>query len=1600
MITPAAANTTGSTFEYVIYPTDPTSIINTWNTSTTKTAAQISLNASQTFAFVSSPTINYDDNSQFLIAIELKDNKLVSADHLTITLTDIANLSISVNSSGVISGDTKTNNSSTLFYVTYSTTKQSVIDTWNIITTQTQTTSTLGGTALTSTKPVFTSENNNQFVIVLEILDSKVIAAGQASIFVGTIITNLSTYNYSGTGQVLDSSGNLKHASVNGANYVNNAFVFDGVNDYLALPNNLIPWTSSSFSVSIWFKPYGQGVIFGQKNDAGHVPALYIDTNNNLRAAFFWPVGTKIIKENIAFNQWHNLIITHNRTEPSTNSTTTYYFNGSLVSGLVNGAQNGYGSGDFIYTLGKGTWDGWEGAGANQESFWSGEISRFYATATVPSNLEITNEFNNHKKLHILRQSNLDVLSNGSFANYSTIGTSVKKHIISDQPKLEAISTWNSFTTEAEANLSLDATLTDLSNSALSNTNDGKYLTVVDIIDGRLINYDHELISFTNRANLLLEYDPSVAVGNTVINTGSVSDMAATLGETILYKSNNYNFFEFDGTNDQIAIANAGSINEGNSISIEMWINRDDNSLSQNIIGQYRPGGGDDDITYAVRYSGGLGMFFELGNGTNSFRSFTGTNPVNGNTISPNRWMHIVATYNGSGLISFYVNGILSSSNQSSLATVVSYNVPIYIGSYNNNEYPQNFDGKIGLTRLYGRTLTNEEINNNYLASRWRYIPEETQNQLTGEVMLVDGAYYEADLAIKDKSPLAATVNVVGSPVFDKFSKSFAFDGSTQYIKVNNDLDLANFTVSAWVKMSQKPAANDFYNVISDIRADSLPGQDWNYRVLINSSGFAVADISDTTNRIVSDNLDIVDGKWHKITFIRNIVTDRLELYIDGRLRQSIEDLSTSPTSIYDNNNEVIYIGRAAYEADHNQFRGSIGAVSIHNRAFNANEVYRNYISYHRFDDSDILVYLDATNTLSYPGSGTIWNDLSVNANNATSLTGFTYSSSLGGYLDFNGSSGSGSLTSAKLNQHYYGKTIFFTAKLDNAMTVGTFRALLGNTTDQARNFNLYFWNDAGAYKLGYSTHDGTTYLQYFSGQINYTVGDWFTVAVTHNIDGTVRVYFNGLLINSGSLSFLQFRNLGSEFIARADNYWDGPISNIHLYRRPLREAEISKLNTESLLNRSLVINLDAGNINSYSGSGTNWKDLTGNHTATLVNSPTFETTNDGLINFDGSDDYVSTNYSFNQGRNFSIGVWVNFKNLTGWQTIVGQDSSIASIFSSFYFQKTIDSDPTNANKFAFNMLTSNNTQILTFDQTPVTTNTWYYYFVSVSPTSINLFRNGALVATNNNSDAMAAVNGTALINAAYWQDGIVDYGNTRIGQVSFFNSALSNTDALGLYNINRHRYHPIVNDNLQIYLDANNRNSYSGSGNTWTNLTNRNTYTISSNGGFDSTNGGSINFSGSTYVDVGSLLSSGTNYTKEAWIRADSLTSSHNIISSASNVFFFSGSTLYGGVGGAFTKTSSTSFPTNTWRHVALTFNDSTNTMVMYINGVQVSTNTNVNESYIAETLRVGAHFSGGNITSFFQGRISEVRVYNEALRADQVLFNFNASKGRFGIS
>jgi hypothetical protein len=74
-------------------------------------------------------------------------------------------------------------------------------------------------------------------------------------------------------------------------------------------------------------------------------------------------------------------------------------------------------------------------------------------------------------------------------------------------------------------------------------------------------------------------------------------------------------------------------------------------------------------------------------------------------------------------------------------------------------------------------------------------------------------------------------------------------------------------------------------------------------------------------------------------------------------------------------------------------------------------------------------------------------------------------------------------------------------------------------------------------------------------------------------------------------------------------------------------------------------MNLDAGNLISYGGTGTIWSDLTNTTTgATLVNGPTYNTGNNGSIVFDGTDDYVTgfSNISINTNLPFSIDIWFN----------------------------------------------------------------------------------------------------------------------------------------------------------------------------------------------------------------------------------------------------------------------------------------------------------------------------------------------------------------------
>ena len=212
-------------------------------------------------------------------------------------------------------------------------------------------------------------------------------------------------------------------------------------------------------------------------------------------------------------------------------------------------------------------------------------------------------------------------------------------------------------------------------------------------------------------------------------------------------------------------------------------------------------------------------------------------------------------------------------------------------------------------------------------------------------------------------------------------------------------------------------------------------------------------------------------------------------------------------------------------------------------------KLFRKSIDVYTFVTQNTILYLDAGQTASYPGTGTTWSDLSIQDNDST-LSNVTYSS---GYLIFNGSTSGGLLTSSKYNVVYSGKTIFVSAYLESHMTNNTYRSFLGSSAG-SRNFNFYLHRDVSG---NYILHFSSGGVGNFSSTIAVTPGTWFTAAVTHTTGGLVTSYFNGVAAGTYTQTFFQYLAGTTEHVGRADNYWYGRLSVIAVYKTVLSASEI-----------------------------------------------------------------------------------------------------------------------------------------------------------------------------------------------------------------------------------------------------------------------------------------------------------------------------------------------------------------------------------------------------------------------------------------------------------
>ena len=80
---------------------------------------------------------------------------------------------------------------------------------------------------------------------------------------------------------------------------------------------------------------------------------------------------------------------------------------------------------------------------------------------------------------------------------------------------------------------------------------------------------------------------------------------------------------------------------------------------------------------------------------------------------------------------------------------------------------------------------------------------------------------------------------------------------------------------------------------------------------------------------------------------------------------------------------------------------------------------------------------------------------------------------------------------------------------------------------------------------------------------------------------------------------------------------------------------------------------------------------------------------------------------------------------------------------------------------------------------------------------------------------------------------------------------------------------------------------------------------------------------------------------------------------------------------------------------------NYNTNTQSLYVNGVLNDFQSGINYSASGANnyLFLGDDNPGANNTGMFGGKYGEFRVYNKALSSSEVLNNYNATKGRYGL-
>jgi hypothetical protein len=210
-----------------------------------------------------------------------------------------------------------------------------------------------------------------------------------------------------------------------------------------------------------------------------------------------------------------------------------------------------------------------------------------------------------------------------------------------------------------------------------------------------------------------------------------------------------------------------------------------------------------------------------------------------------------------------------------------------------------------------------------------------------------------------------------------------------------------------------------------------------------------------------------------------------------------------------------------------------------------------------------LVLDLDAAKKESYPGSGTVWNDIAGGVVTGSLTNGPTFDGNNGGSIVFDGTNDCVNLPNIpSLRPNVFTVVSWVNCNISNSNQKTIFS--IYSQVSGVAGFGFQQWNGTnnGINRIRFFVGNNTFTYGEYTGTINVPINTWNQIVVSY--DGTTMInYVNGivdgsLIYNSGCV-YDPPNNLTQIGSIINSGYFPGKISYTQLYNRALSAAEITQ---------------------------------------------------------------------------------------------------------------------------------------------------------------------------------------------------------------------------------------------------------------------------------------------------------------------------------------------------------------------------------------------------------------------------------------------------------